>query len=276
MATSTWFLLAVTAAYGLVIGSFLNVVIHRLPRGQSLLRPRSNCPACGAAIAWFDNVPALSYLLLGGRCRRCRAPISARYPLVELAAAGLLVAVTARFGLTVAGLAAALLVLLLLALALIDLEHHLLLDVLTLPGLAVALLLAPLGGSLVGPLGGTVLRASSPALSALASSLLGAAVGALVPYAVIVAYRLIRGGEGMGLGDVKFLAMIGAFLGWKGVLLTIGLGSVVGAAVGLALIAAGRGRRDTELPFGTFLAAGALLTLFAGAQLMRVLGWIRP
>ncbi|MBP1621396.1 MAG: pilD, partial [Acidobacteria bacterium] len=113
----TWFLLVVTAAYGLVIGSFLNVVIHRLPREQSLLRPRSSCPACGAVIAWYDNVPVLSYLVLGGRCRRCRASISPRYPLVELAAAGLLVAVAARWGLTVAGLAAATLVLLLLALA---------------------------------------------------------------------------------------------------------------------------------------------------------------
>jgi leader peptidase (prepilin peptidase)/N-methyltransferase len=276
MATSTWFLLAITAAYGLVIGSFLNVVIHRLPREQSLLRPRSSCPSCGAAIAWYDNVPVFSYLALGGRCRHCRAAISPRYPLVELATAGLLVAVAARFGPTVAGLAAALLVLLLVALAVIDLEHHLLLDVLTLPGIAVALLLAPLGGSLVGPLGGSILTSSGGTVSALTSALLGAAVGALVPYVVIVTYRLIRGGEGMGLGDVKFLAMIGAFLGWKGVLLSIGLGSVLGAAVGLGLIAAGRGRRDTELPFGTFLAAGALLTLFAGAPLMRALSWIRP
>jgi len=272
----TWFLLVVTAAYGLVIGSFLNVVIHRLPREQSLLRPRSSCPACGAVIAWYDNVPVLSYLVLGGRCRRCRASISPRYPLVELAAAGLLVAVAARWGLTVAGLAAATLVLLLLALALIDLEHHLLLDVLTLPGLVAGVVLAALGGSLLGPLGGTVLRSSGPLASAVTSSLLGAAVGALVPYLVIVAYRVIRGGEGMGLGDVKFLAMIGTFLGWKGGLLTIGLGSLFGAVVGVGLIAAGSGRRDTELPFGTFLALGALVTLFAGAPLMRLLGWIRP
>jgi leader peptidase (prepilin peptidase)/N-methyltransferase len=276
MTGSGWLVLAITAAYGLVIGSFLNVVIHRLPREQSLVRPRSRCPACGAAIAWYDNVPVLSYLVLGGRCRSCRAPISPRYPLVEAAAAGLLVAVAARFGLTVAGVTASLFVLLLLALALIDLEHHLLLDVLTLPGLAAGVLLAPLGGSLLGPLGGTVFTASGPAASAVASSLLGAAVGALVPYLVIVAYRLIRGGEGMGLGDVKFLAMIGAFLGWKGALLTIGLGSLFGAVVGVALVAAGRGRRDTELPFGTFLALGALVALFAGAPLMRLLGWIRP
>ena len=271
-----WFVLTVAGAYGLVIGSFLNVVIHRLPREMSLLRPRSHCPGCGALVRWYDNVPLLSYLALRGRCRACRTPISPRYPLVELASAGLLVAVAARFGLTVAGLAAALFVLLLLTLALIDLEHRLLLDVLTLPGIAAGLLLAPLGGSLVVPLGGAVLHSSGPALSALASSLLGAAIGALVPYVVIVGYRLIRGAEGMGLGDVKFLAMIGVFLGWKGVLLTIGLGSVLGAAVGLGLIAAGRGRRDTELPFGTFLAAGALLTLFVGGPLMRVLGWIRP
>jgi leader peptidase (prepilin peptidase)/N-methyltransferase len=275
MANPNWLLLAITAAYGLVIGSFLNVVIHRLPRGQSLLRPRSSCPACGAAIAWYDNVPVLSYLALGGRCRHCRAPISPRYPLVELATAGLLVAVVVGFGVTVEGLAAALFVLLLLALAMIDLEHHLLLDVLTVPGIAIALLFAPLGGSLLGPLGGTVLASSGRTVSALAAALLGGAVGALVPYAVIVAYRMIRGAEGMGLGDVKFLSMVGTFLGWKGVLLSIGLGSLLGAAVGLGLIVAGRGRRDTELPFGTFLAAGALLTLFLGPPLMRALGWIR-
>jgi leader peptidase (prepilin peptidase)/N-methyltransferase len=276
MATPSWFVIAVTAAYGLVIGSFLNVVIYRLPRERSLLRPRSSCPACAAPIAWYDNVPVVSYLMLGGRCRHCRTVISPRYPLVELATAGLLVAVAIRFGLTVAGLAAALLALLLLALALIDLEHHLLLDVLTLPGIVLSLVLAPLGGSLVAPLGGAVLRSSGATMSTLVSALFGAAVGALVPYLVSVGYRVIRGAEGMGLGDVKFLAMIGTFLGWKGVLLTIGLGSVLGAGVGLGLIAAGRGRRDTELPFGTFLAAGALLTLFVGPALMRALGWIRP
>ena len=254
-----WFALTVAAAYGMVFGSFLNVVVHRLPRGMSLLRPGSHCPACGTPVRWFDNVPVLSYLLLGGRCRACRVAISPRYPLVELASGALTVAVVARFGLTLSGLEAMLLVMLLLPLAFIDLEHHLLPDVLTLPGIAVGL-----AGSLAGGL--------VPLLDAAT----GAAVGAAVPYAVIVIYRWLRGAEGMGLGDVKLLAMIGAFLGWRGVLLTLGLAATAGALLGLTLIALGRGRRDTELPFGTFLAFAAMIVLFAGNRLLIVFGWVRP
>ena len=235
-----WFVPAVAAAYGLVFGSFLNVVVHRLPRGMSVLRPRSHCPACGAPVRWFDNVPVLSYLALAGRCRTCRARISPRYPAVELASGALAAGVAARFGLTVAGAEAMLLVMLLLPLAFIDLEHHLLPDVLTLPGIAIGLACSWAGG-----------------LVPFADALVGAAVGAGVPYAVMVAYRRLRGVEGMGLGDVKLLAMIGAFLGWRGMLLTLGVGATAGALVGLALIATGRGRRDTELPFGTFLCAAA-------------------
>jgi len=254
-----WFALTVAAAYGMVFGSFLNVVVHRLPRGMSLLRPGSHCPACGTPVRWFDNVPVLSYLLLGGRCRACRVAISPRYPLVELASGALTVAVVARFGLTLSGLEAMLLVMLLLPLAFIDLEHHLLPDVLTLPGIAVGL-----AGSLVG------------GLVPLFDAATGAAVGAAVPYAVIVIYRWLRGAEGMGLGDVKLLAMIGAFLGWRGVLLTLGLAATAGALLGLTLIALGRGRRDTELPFGTFLAFAAMIVLFAGNRLLIVFGWVRP
>ena len=137
----SWFVFAVVAAYGLVFGSFLNVVIYRVPRELSILRPRSHCPGCGALVRWFDNVPVLSFLVLRGRCRQCGAAISPRYPLVELAAAGLLVAVVARFALTRQALAAGVLALLLLPLGLIDLEHKLLPDVLTLPGLAAGLAL---------------------------------------------------------------------------------------------------------------------------------------
>ncbi len=253
-----WFGVTVAAAYGLVVGSFLNVVIHRLPRGGSLLRPPSHCPACGATVRWFDNVPVLSFLLLAGRCRACRAPISPRYPAVELLGGFAAVAALLRFGLTVAGVEAMLLLMLLVALAFIDLEHHLLPDLLTLPGIALGL-----AGSLAGGL--------VPALDAA----IGAAVGAAVPYAVIVVYRWLRGVEGMGLGDTKLLAMIGAFLGWRGALLTLGLAATAGAAVGIALIAAGRGRRDTELPFGTFLAGAAAVVLFAGPALLLALGWVR-
>ncbi len=254
-----WFVLAVAAAYGLVLGSFLNVVIYRLPRGMSLVRPRSHCPSCGAPVRWYDNVPVLSFILLGGRCRACRARISPRYPLVELAGGGLAAGVVARFGLTPAGAEAMLLVMLLLPLALIDLEHHLLPDVLTLPGIVLGVA-ASAGGWLVAP----------------ADALIGVLAGAALPYAVIVAYRRLRGAEGMGLGDVKLLAMVGAFLGWRGMLVTLGVGSTAGALVGLTLIATGRGRRDTELPFGTFLAAAAVVVLFAGPALLRTLGWVRP
>ena len=258
-AVPLWFVLGVAAAYGLVLGSFLNVVIYRLPRGMSLVRPRSHCPSCGATVRWYDNVPVLSFILLGGRCRRCRVRISPRYLLVELAGGALAAGVVARFGLTLAGAEAMLLAMLLLPLALIDLEHHLLPDVLTLPGIVLGLA-ASAGGWLVAP----------------ADAFIGVLAGAALPYAVIVAYRRLRGAEGMGLGDVKLLAMVGAFLGWRGMLVTLGVGSTAGALVGLTLIATGRGRRDTELPFGTFLAAAAVVVLFAGPALLRALGWVRP
>jgi leader peptidase (prepilin peptidase)/N-methyltransferase len=253
-----WFAIAVAAAYGLVFGSFLNVVVHRLPRGMSLLRPGSHCPACGAPVRWFDNVPVLSFVLLRGRCRACRATISPRYPAVEIMSSGLAAAVVAHFGLTLPGLEAMLLVMLLLPLGFIDLEHHLLPDALTLPGIVLGL-----AGSLAG------------GLVPLLDSAVGMLVGAAVPYAVIVVYRWLRGVEGMGLGDVKLLAMIGAFLGWRGVLLTLGLAATAGALLGLALIGLGRGRRDTELPFGTFLAGAAAVVLFCGNTLLVLLGWVR-
>lgn len=251
-------LIAVAAIYGLVLGSFLNVVVHRVPRGMSVLRPRSHCPSCGALIRWFDNIPVLSWVLVRAKCRRCGVHISVRYPLVELASAGVVVAVVGRFGLSVAAAAALVLGALLLALALIDLEHFLLPDVLTLPGLGVGLVFSFLGG-LVGP----------------RDAVIGAALGAALPYLVIVLYRLVRGVEGMGLGDVKLLAMIGAFLGWQGVLLTLCLGACAGALLGVGLIVAGKGRADTELPFGTFLCAAALVVLFARQPLLALLGWGR-
>jgi leader peptidase (prepilin peptidase)/N-methyltransferase len=255
-AVPLWYLYGVTAALGLILGSFLNVVIHRLPREMSLIRPPSHCPACGRPVRWFDNLPLLSWVLLGGRCRSCRAAIPIRYPLVELAAAVLLVAMIVRFGLTRRGAEAAVLSLLLLALAVIDFEHHLLPDWLTLPGIAVGL-----GWSFAGGL-------ATPR-----AAVVGAVLGAAIPLLVIVVYRWVRGVEGMGLGDVKLLAMIGAFLGWRGVLLSLVLGATAGAAVGIGLIASARGSRDTELPFGTFLCAGAMPALMWGEALAGALGW---
>ena len=283
----SWFALTAVFLYGLVFGSFLNVVIYRLPRDLSLVRPRSHCPGCGQLIHWYDNIPVLSYLWLLGRCRSCRATISPRYPLVELLTGALMIGVALRFGLTLVGLEAAILTLLLIPLALIDLEHHLLPDVLTLPGIVLGLLASLLIGAVplvryclaAGVLPGFsgllgVVWSLPGGLVPLSEALIGTALGAALPYLVIVVYRLVRGVEGMGLGDVKLLAMIGAFLGWRGVLLTMGLGSLVGAGVGLGLIVFGRGRMDSELPFGTFLAAAAVVVLLAGGFLYRVLGWV--
>jgi leader peptidase (prepilin peptidase) / N-methyltransferase len=255
----TWLFAALVAIYGLVVGSFLNVVIYRLPRELSLARPRSHCPACGKPVRWYDNVPLISWLALGGRCRACRARISIRYPLVEVGASALAVGALLRFGVSVAGLEMLVLAWLLLPLALIDLEHHLLPDVMTLPGIAVGLVCSTVGG-LVG----------------WREALVGAIAGGALPYLVIVVYRRLRGVEGMGLGDVKLLAMVGAFLGWRGMLATLGLGSAAGAIVGLGLIAVARARRDTELPCGTFLAAAAALVAFAGPGLFRLLVWVSP
>lgn len=242
---------AVAFLFGLVWGSFGNVLIHRLPRRESVVFPGSHCPACGTPLKWFHNVPVLSFLLLRGRCAFCKAPISPRYPLVE-SAAGLLFAASAlTWGPTPAAAAGAAFSFLLLVLGLIDLEHQILPDRLTYPGIALGL-----GASFFVPW-------SSP-LSSLAAALVGAALPALL----IGVYALF-GIEAMGWGDVKLLAMVGAFLGWKGLLLTLLLGAFLGTVVGGAyLYATGRDRR-TPLPFGTFLAAAALVSLFFGPAAWR-------
>jgi len=235
---------------GLVVGSYLNVVVHRLPRGTSTVLPRSRCPYCGGPVLARDNVPVVSYLILRGRCRWCTAPISWRYPVVEAATAALFVACVLRFGPRLEAAVAALLAALLVALAAIDLEHFLLPDRLTLPGIAAGLAVQPWidwGG----------LRAAA----------LGAALGAAILLLLYGAWWLVRREEGLGLGDVKMLAMVGAFLGWQGVLVTLFVGSLAGAAVGLAVVASRRGGMQTRLPFGVFLAAGGLVALFWGRQL---------
>lgn len=239
------------AAVGLVVGSYLNVVIHRLPREESTVLPRSRCPRCGALIRARDNLPLLSFLLLGGRCRVCRGRISWRYPLVEVVTALLFVVCLEVFGLHWQALVAVVFGCLLIALAAIDLEHYLLPDLLTLPGLAVGLLLS-----------------FTEVWIPWRDAVLGAALGAAGLWLVSEVWYLLRREEGLGLGDVKMLAMVGAFLGWKGVLVTVFLASLTGAGVGLALIALGRMELGSRLPFGFFLSGGGLVALFAGPALL--------
>lgn len=235
---------------GLAIGSFLNVVIHRLPRQESLVSPGSRCPGCGSALRWFDNVPVLSYAVLGGRCRTCRSGISIRYPLVELITAVVFVWHYAVFGWTPLLAVRLLFAAALVALFAIDLEHHLLPDAITLPGIAAGLL-----ASLFLPPG-------------FLAALLGAVIGGGILWLIGEAYFRYAGEEGMGGGDVKMLAMVGAFLGWKLVLLTLVLSSVAGSILGLGLILARRGGMKQALPFGTFLALGALAASVYGEQIV--------
>lgn len=250
-------LIVFTAALGLIVGSFLNVVVYRVPRGLSVIRPGSACPWCGGAIAAKDNIPLLGYVLLGGRCRRCGAPIGWRYPAVEAGVAALFVLCLLRFGPRPQAAVAALLCSLLVALALIDADHLLLPDGITLPGMLIGwLLTVPAvfddGIALVGPLW----------------SLLGMLCGAGFLFLVAEAWLWIRGEEGLGLGDAKMMALIGAFLGWRGCVSTMVFACFVGTAIALVLLATRRAGRQTRLPFGIFLALGALIALFGGPALL--------
>lgn len=236
---------------GLLIGSHLNVLISRLPRNLSTVKPRSRCPYCRVPIRPVDNIPVLSYFVLKGRCRCCRAPIAARYPLIELLTAILFLAVTQHFGLGATTLVAALFGCLMLVLAAIDLEHYLLPDKITFPGLLLGLVLQPW----------------IPDTSWLDAGL-GALIGAGILILLINGWYWLRGVEGMGLGDVNMLALIGAYLGWQGVLITLSIASVSGSLVGLPLLFAGRLGFQSKLPFGLFLALGALVTLFAKAPII--------
>jgi len=237
-------------AFGLMVGSFLNVCIHRIPRDESIVWPGSHCPACGAAIRWFDNIPVISYLVLAGRCRRCRATIAVKYPLVELATMGLFLAHYWTLGVQPLLAVRLLFSAALIVLFVIDLEHQILPNRITLPGIAVGFL------------------ASVWLWPGWRDSLLGILLGGGILWAIAEAYFRVRREEGLGMGDVKMLAMIGAFLGWQQVLLTLVLSSAAGAIVGVALIAAGRGTMKYALPFGTFLALGALASSLAGSDLV--------
>src|SRR5689334_996679 len=267
---------AVAALIGLCVGSFLNVVIHRLPKmldrgwraqcaelageaapdlpAYNLLVPRSQCPACGHRISAIENIPVVSFLVLHGRCSACRAAISPRYPLVELFTAALTAGAVLRFGFGPAGLAACLLLWSLIALTFIDFDTQLLPDNITLP-LAWAGLLANVAG--LAPVG-----------TSLRDAVIGAVAGYLALWSVYWLFKLVRGKEGMGYGDFKLLAALGAWLGWQMLPLIVLLSSVVGALIGISLVVFKGRDHQIPLAFGPYLAIAGAIALFFGKSLM--------
>lgn len=242
----TWTIPLLAVVWGACVGSFLNVCIFRLPRGESLVWPGSRCTACGRALSWFDNVPILSWIAIRGRCRTCGAPISVMYPAVEIVTAATFVFTYLLYGLTPLGVVRAAFASALIVLFVTDLQHKILPNVITLPGIVIGF-----ACSVFLPPGWR-------------DSLIGIAVGGGVLFAIAETYYRVRGQEGLGMGDVKLLAMIGAFLGWKLVILTLVLASFAGSVAGVALIASGRGSMKYALPFGTFLAIGAVFSAVWG------------
>jgi leader peptidase (prepilin peptidase)/N-methyltransferase len=247
---------AACCALGLVVGSFANVCIHRLPERRSVVTPPSSCPDCGARIRAGDNIPVLSYIALLGRCRSCGTRISPRYPAVEAANGAAYAALAAMGGPTWQTLVSMGLVTALLILSLIDLDHQILPNAITRPGIAAGIAASFLPGSPLPPL----------------ASAAAAAGGYLTLFAVATGYQALRGREGLGQGDWKMVAMLGAFLGWQKMLLTVFLASVGGMAVGLALIAFGGRDLQHRLPLGTFLGAAGIAVVFGGDAL---LAWYR-
>jgi leader peptidase (prepilin peptidase)/N-methyltransferase len=236
---------------GLVWGSFLNVVIYRLPRGLSLAWPPSACPQCGKRIKAYDNIPVLSYLLLRGKCRSCGLKISVIYPIVELLAPLCFLVLYARFSLSVHFLASCLFASALIALCFIDLSHQILPDEITLPGLALALLYSGFRPDLT-----------------LQQALIGATAGAGFLLIIYGAYLVLRKKEGLGMGDVTMMLLVGAYLGWVKAFFTLLVGSLVGALVGLFLMSFRKKDLQFALPFGTFLAPAAFFALVWGDRLI--------
>jgi leader peptidase (prepilin peptidase)/N-methyltransferase len=242
--------LTFAALFGAVIGSFLNVCVHRLPRGASIVWPASACPACRRELSWRENIPVVSYIFLGGRCRTCRAPISARYPIIEALTAAMFGLAWWWYGPGPLVVSRLLFGCALIVLFAIDLEHHLLPNVITLPGIVIGFLL-----SFINPPGWR-------------ASLLGILLGGGVLFLIAEGYYRFRREEGLGMGDVKMLGMIGAFLGWRLMLLSLMLASVAGSIIGVALIISGRGSMKYALPFGTFLAIGAAFSAAVGQPII--------
>ena len=232
---------------GVSVGSFMNVCVSRLPHGESLVRPRSKCPGCGGPIAWYDNIPLLSWLLLRGRCRQCRESISVQYPVVELVTAAIWVGMALLYGPTWRSLQGSILFSLLLTISLIDARHYLIPDALSLGGLGAGLALALLPGP-----------------PSILTALIGAALGFGVLLAVGVLGEWVFKKPAMGGGDIKMMAMVGAFLGPAGAMLTIFLGALAGTIVFAPLSL----KTKKEVPFGVFLGLGAAIAFLFGEALV--------
>ncbi|MBM4325639.1 MAG: prepilin peptidase [Deltaproteobacteria bacterium] len=247
--------------FGAVVGSFLNVVIIRLPRGDSIVSPRSKCPECGCLIRWYDNIPIFSYFALGGRCRDCGSPFSIRYPLVELTTALIFLGLYLNVGITPELGVLFVLCGALIAVFWIDIDHMIIPDAITYG-------LTPMG----------LVAATAGILPDMTwkSSLVGIVLGALALYIPALAYEFIRGVEGLGGGDVKLLAMLGSFLGPVGVFFVLLVSSLVGSVAGVIGMAVGKAGSATPIPFGPFLVVGGLLYVFAGPAIIAYVFGVPP
>lgn len=248
---SSWLGPTGTFLFGLIVGSFVNVVIYRIPLNKSIVFPSSCCTGCGKAIAPYDNIPLLSYVWLRGRCRHCRAVISLRYPFVELLVGLISLGAYLRHGLGVEAVSEFGFLTAMIALVFIDYDHRILPNSITLPGAALGLLLSGIRPTIT-----------------VTESIGGLLLGAGLLFFVAEVYLRLRKIEGLGMGDVKMMGMIGAFVGWKAVLLILFLGSMLGTLVGLVLMAAkGKGLK-TALPFGTFLGTATVAEVYVGLPLL--------
>jgi len=260
----TWLLLAYVVLFGLIVGSFIALATVRIPAGESVVAPRSHCRKCQRVLKWHENIPVLSYLLLGGRCRGCGNQISARYPIIEFATAGLTVITYLevqpwpRFLIYLIAF-----VLPLWLLVLIDWEHLLLPDVITVPGILAGFLVHWLDARYLLPISFT-----HSYFAPLLDSLLGVLAGGGTLFLIGEIYLRLRGREGMGGGDVKMAAMLGAFVGWKAIFLIFFFASLLGIVLGILWIILGRAQRDTPLPFGSCLGLAGILYLYRGSWLL--------
>lgn len=256
---------AVAALFGLLIGSFLNVCIYRMPRDLSVVRPRSFCPSCEKQVEWYDNIPVVSFILLRGGCRNCRASIPLRYPAVELLNGGLFFLGVLMLGPTLAALKFCIFAAIMVALIFMDLEERILADEFTLGGTAVGVILAyfvPIPQSLIAFF---LPYDWGPRWHSVAESFFGAVALAGMLWSIAKVYEMVRKREGMGFGDVKMVACIGAFVGLAPALMTVIVGSVLGSVTGVLYIWFSKKDAATyELPFGSFLGIAALLTAIAG------------